>query len=271
MLSDHHYLDPNVVAVPFRWRSVTLGKTITTANLSQRARRYLQELGVSDPDADEEVATLVWLHALAVCYSPEWLHENGEAVRADFPRVPLPARRESLERGAALGRQVADLLDHDVAVPGVTGKVRDDLRAFGVLQHSAGRQLDPGRGDLAVEARWGVLQRAAVMPGPGRVTDAAEPDLRSHALGPRTLDVWLNREVRIHAVPEAVWDFTVGGFQVLKKWLSYREKGVLGRDLTLDEAKHVSTMVRRIAAVLMLGPSLDEVYREARDAHLWPA
>jgi hypothetical protein len=178
-----------------------------------------------------------------------------------------------LERGAALGQQIADLLDPDVPVVGVTtGKLRDDLRAFGVLRHTGGRQLDPGRGDLAVEARWGIHQRGGevVMPGTGRVTDSVEPGLDLRTLGPRALDIWLNPDVCIHAVPEAVWDFTVGGYQVVKKWLSYREKAVLGRDLTLDEARYLSAMVRRIAAVLDLRPAVDELYRDARDTHVWP-
>ena len=27
----------------------------------------------------------------------------------------------------------------------------------------------------------------------------------------------------LDAVPAAVWEYTIGGYQVLKKWLSYRE------------------------------------------------
>ena len=36
-------------------------------------------------------------------------------------------------------------------------------------------------------------------------------------------------------VPAAVWTYKLGGYQVLKKWLSYRERKVLGRPLKLDE------------------------------------
>ena len=32
-----------------------------------------------------------------------------------------------------------------------------------------------------------------------------------------------------------MWDYTIGGYQVVKKWLSYREKPLLGRSLTPDE------------------------------------
>ncbi len=53
-----------------------------------------------------------------------------------------------------------------------------------------------------------------------------------------------------------------GRYQVLKKWLSYREK-LLGRDLHPNEAREFAAMVVRISALLLLDPSLDENYRRA--------
>jgi hypothetical protein len=42
------------------------------------------------------------------------------------------------------------------------------------------------------------------------------------------------------------WGYTLGGYQVMKKWLPYREKNLLGRGLTLDEVKEVRERARRI-------------------------
>ena len=47
---------------------------------------------------------------------------------------------------------------------------------------------------------------------------------------------------------------------MLKKWLSYRERPILGRPLTVDEVAHVRETARRIAALLLLGPELDANY-----------
>jgi hypothetical protein len=63
-----------------------------------------------------------------------------------------------------------------------------------------------------------------------------------------------------------VWDYTIGGYQVVKKWLSYREKPLLGRGLTIDEVRYVTEMVRRIAALVALQPALDENYRNVTKA-----
>jgi len=49
----------------------------------------------------------------------------------------------------------------------------------------------------------------------------------------------------------------------LKKWLSYREKAPLGRDLTMDEAREIMNIVRRIAAILLMSPVLDTNYASA--------
>ena len=62
------------------------------------------------------------------------------------------------------------------------------------------------------------------------------------------------------ACPQRVWTYTIGGYQVIKKWLSYRERPLLGRDLTVDEARYVTEMARRIAAILLLEPALDANY-----------
>jgi len=65
--------------------------------------------------------------------------------------------------------------------------------------------------------------------------------------GAETLDIYWNEEGRWANVPERVWSYTLGGYPVIKKWLSYREKQVLGRDLTFDEIRHVQHMTRRVA------------------------
>ena len=48
------------------------------------------------------------------------------------------------------------------------------------------------------------------------------------------LDIHLNATTRWEYFPEPVRTYTLGGYQVLKKWLSYRESALLGRPLTID-------------------------------------
>jgi hypothetical protein len=86
-------------------------------------------------------------------------------------------------------------------------------------------------------------------------------------LGETCVDVYLNGDAYWSAVPINVWNYTLGGYQVLKKWLSYREftddpaSPLLHRPLNPEEAAYFAQVVRRIAAILLLGPALDASYR----------
>ena len=182
--------------------------------------------------------------------------------------MPLPASADALREGARLGRQVAALLDPESPVPGVTDlKVRPALRGLGELAVRSGDTLVPIAGappagksarapqtpDLSLAARWGYAGQGGVtMPGPGKTTTGTR--------GEGFLDVHLNATTRWKDVPEPVWAYTLGGYQVLKKWLSYRESALLGRPLTSDEAEAFTHHTRRIAALLALHPELDAHY-----------
>lgn len=113
--------------------------------------------------------------------------------------------------------------------------------------------------DFAVTAGWGYHgQSQAVMPGQGRAVErdytteerAALGDAIQY-LGETTLDIHLNANAFWRNVPATVWNYKLGGYQVLKKWLSYREQAVLGRVLNADEVQYFSDIARRIAAILI--------------------
>jgi hypothetical protein len=80
------------------------------------------------------------------------------------------------------------------------------------------------------------------------------------------LDVYLNNTAYWCNVPSSVWEYTLGGYQVIKKWLSYREQKLLGRALSTDEAREVTHMARRIAAIVLLHPTLDANYLAVKQA-----
>ena len=49
-----------------------------------------------------------------------------------------------------------------------------------------------------------------------------------------------------------MWEYRLGGCQVLKRWLSYRESKVLGRALEVGEVSWFSEVARRVSAILDL-------------------
>ena len=102
----------------------------------------------------------------------------------------------------------------------------------------------------------------ALMPGHGRAAERAYTgsertalDTALHTLGETTYDIHLNDHAYWRNVPANVWTYRLGGYQVLKKWLSYREQKVLGRALRAEEVQYFSEAARRIAAILSLTSS----------------
>jgi hypothetical protein len=76
------------------------------------------------------------------------------------------------------------------------------------------------------------------------------------------LEAWLRKQPR-----EAAFAFAVrAGYQVIKKWLSYRQHYLLGRPLTVEESRHVTNMARRLTVIVLLSEELNANYRACRDA-----
>ena len=67
-----------------------------------------------------------------------------------------------------------------------------------------------------------------------------------------SFDIYLNDRAYWRNVPAAVWHYKLGGYQVLKKWLSYRDRDILGRPLSVEEVQYFTHTARRIAAILGL-------------------
>ena len=228
-------------------------------NLSDAAQRYLDRLGLGVED--------LFHHVLAVLHNPSYREANAGALRMEWPRIPLPGwpdgdtsgAAEELAASAARGRELAALLDSETPVPGVTtGALRPEMAAIAVPSTTDGGNM--AGDDFSVTAGWGHFgQGEAVMPGQGRAVERpytaeerAALGESAHALGNSTFDIHLNDRAYWRNVPSAVWGYKLGGYQVLKKWLSYRERGVLARPLLPEEVQHFTDTARRIAGILGL-------------------
>ena len=226
-------------------------------NLTDRAKGYLERVGGSAED--------LFYHVLATLHDPAYRVDNAGALRVEWPRIPLPGwpdgdtegASEELARSAAHGRRLALLLDPEAPVPGVTRPpLSPAMAAVAVPSTVTGRNMVAD--DFAVTAGWGHSGRGdAVMPGQGLILERSYSPEESAAmgdsaeiLGDSTFDVYLNGEAFWRNVPVAIWEYRLGGYQVLKKWLSYREQKALGRRLRAGEVQHFADTARRIGALL---------------------
>lgn len=272
-VGNQHALHKDAYHIPLQIRTEAsevggLFAAETRPNLSTRAASYLKGVGLDPTQPDD--ARLLWLHCIAVTSSPAYEEENSGGISADWPRVPLPSQLDALMASAELGSVVWSLLDplKDPEVP------LPDLGA--VATKRDGGSADWAAGDLEVRAQWSILQEGTkVMPSSGLValrdaSTAAERDFGDTEV----LDIFLNDLTYWSGVPASVWDLKIGGYQVLKKWLAYREHGpdgpspLLGRSLTIAEARCFTDLVRRLAGFVSIAGSLDDNYQFIRTGAL---
>ena len=238
---------------------VQMGEMQRRPNLSISAQNYLDSMGADVEDLFD--------HVVATLHDPVYRAANAGTLRMEWPRIPLPdwpegvadGAADTLAASAARGRQLAALLDSDTPVAGVTtGTLRPELAAIAVPTTTDGGNMADD--DFAVAAGWGHFGTSeAVMPGQGRIVGRDHTNDERTALadeistlGETTFDVYLNERTYWCNIPAAVWNYQLGGYQVLKKWLSYRESKVLGRSLLPEEVQHFTDTARRIAGILIL-------------------
>jgi predicted helicase len=76
---------------------------------------------------------------------------------------------------------------------------------------------------------------------------------------PEEQAIWINKTQSFSPVPQAVWDFYIGGYQVLDKYLKSRK----GRKLSLDEIDHVAKVADALAFTIDQMAKIDEAYLAA--------
>ena len=257
-------------------------------NLSSTARRYLDSLGMGVEDLFHHALAVLhdpaYREANAGALRMEWpriplpgwpdptvvpdpsvipakagIQSSGQTPPGQREGAFVDRAAQTLSQSAARGRELARLLDPETPVPGVTmGPRRPEIGRIAVHSTIDGGNMSDA--DFELTAGWGHFGSGqAVMPGQGRVVqrpytsdECQSLNTSQGALGETTCDVHLNDRAYWRNVPAGVWDYKLGGYQVLKKWLSYRERAVLGRPLTPDEVQHFTATARRIAAILML-------------------
>jgi SOS-response transcriptional repressor LexA len=168
--------------------------------------------------APEPEALLGYIYA--VVHSPGFRSRYFDHLRADFPRVPLPGGidvfRELVAHGARLvALHLMESFDLDRFITTYTGPKNPEVQRV-------------GWSDNAV---W--LDAAATKKG-----QPARPGT-----------------IGFRGVPEAVWNFRVGGYQVCEKWLKDRR----GRTLSKDDIVHYQKIVVALNETIRLMKEIDEV------------
>ncbi len=221
----------------------------------------LRESGqpLENEDYRLELAEEVFFHAVAVMHAPSYRRGYRQELAATGPRIPIPADQGLLETSARLGRKVAALFDPTALVDGVNyGDVDPRLQGIATLASADGRA--PRREELAV-----TLGKANEG---GRWEPSAHGEPSARELGEVSFDLHLNDVCAFRCLPEHVAEYSIGQYPVLRKWLSYRREKVVGRPLSLGEARAFNDTARRVGALLLMSSDLEKNFLLAKSAAL---
>jgi len=73
------------------------------------------------------------------------------------------------------------------------------------------------------------------------------------------LRVYINREQYFEEIPKEIWEYQIGGYQVLSKWLKDRK----GKILSLEDVKHYCKIVTAIKKAIDIQNNIDALYVKA--------
>jgi len=233
------------------------------ANLPELTWRLLRDhLGLVGERRDEDAGVLVgrlFRIALAVLHAPAYQADHKSALSADWAHLPIPKDHGLFDRLSQTGEHVARLLDATRDARDVVLTILGEAcaGALAPLRRRDGGSIRPE--DLSVTVSYWGGARGGWVP---REFASDEPSIE--AWGERTGDLYIGEEAFFANVPERVWTYQLGGYPVLKKWLGYRQANRRdGRPLTTEERRWFRSIVQRIAALLALSPTLDELYSGA--------
>ena len=208
------------------------------SNLSARASDAVAKIGLRlTQEAHGDLATCCGAQDLlsyvyAVLHSNTYRERYAGFLKIDFPRVPLAGSVDLFSRLVAVGREL-------IAVHMLESPQVDELITTynGPDNPSVGR-VGWSRGNVWLDA----------------VKTNARRGHRASEAG----------TIGFRGVPEEVWDFHVGGYQVCHKWLKDRK----GRRLAARDVAHYQKIVVALNETIRIMAEIDQ----AIEAHGgWPA
>jgi very-short-patch-repair endonuclease len=156
----------------------------------------------------------IFHYIYAIFHSPTYRSRYAEFLKIDFPRLPLTSDVELFRSLCGLGRELVGL--HLLESP----QVGQFITRYPIV------------GDNRVEK--GYPKYAPPKEGqPGRVN--------------------INKSQYFEGVPPEVWQFHIGGYQVLDKWLKDRQ----GRQLSYDDLTHYQKVMVALQKTIELMEKID--------------
>ena len=207
----------------------------------------LDAMGLSTTDWQPESrsaplrAENIFHYIYAVLHCPSYRERYAGFLRIAFPRIPIPGTYQLFAQLAALGAQLMKwhLLEHPsaIAISATSAPAGMDVPVF----FGTNRRLQK------------VAEKARAIAATCSVVGSTSGHTTTTTMG----KVFINGESGFENVDQQVWQHTIGGYQVLHKWLDDRRKA--GRSLSDDDIAHWRRIYASLQATQALMAQVDQV------------
>ena len=191
----------------------------------------------------------VFHYIYALLHSPAYRERFDQFLRADFPRIPLVDNAELFRTLVDLGGQLtkAHLMESTFSSQAaVSFPVRgDNMIERGYPKYYAPGETPPGEN--------APIQR-------GRVYISANATLRQAQEGGK-------RGQYFEGIAQDIWEFRVGGYQPMEKWLKDRK----GRELSFDDRNHYMMIAAALQETIRLMEEVDQAIADSANPWQWSA
>lgn len=155
-------------------------------------------------------AEKIFHYLYAVLHSPAYRLRYAAFLRTDFPRIPIPGSRNVFDALAKLGSELA---------------------AWHLLEHTDAINIVAGGARAASATAWFGTDFSLV-----KVAEKSRELADLQGTNDKVGKLFINATSGFANVHQSIWQHTIGGYQVLHKWLDDRRKA--GRSLSQDDITH---------------------------------
>lgn len=174
----------------------------------------------------------IFHYIYAILYSNIYRKKYNEFLKIDFPRIPFTKDEKIFSKVAELGKELIDL--HLLKSP--------------KLDRSINRFLGTGN-NAVVKREFLLVQKPTIKRLKGSIDSYKKDFIGS---------IWINEKQYFESVDENVWNYYIGGYQVLDKWLKDR----IGKTLSSEDVSHYLKVITALKYTIELQREIDKIYPE---------
>jgi predicted helicase len=174
----------------------------------------------------------IFYYIYAVFHSPEYRYRYAPFLKIDFPRVPLISNDEKFTQLAKKGSELVNL--HLLKKLPKVNITKNETMATVDLPLFSGEQ-----------------------PGKIHYQGDGENEINQITYSSNQQRITINKDCYFTGISENVWEFQIGGYQVLDKWLKDRKKAK--RKLSSEDITHYQKIIVALQETMKIMTEIDQI------------